>query len=91
LSSTNEKSALRRLQIYPYNLSVFGTEKFRKKGTKSMGRHKSSEDILKRIDVWLNERHMETIEHAKKIHGGTAATAIRAGLELLRRQMKLDQ
>jgi hypothetical protein len=40
---------------------------------------------LKRFDVWLNEHHQETIELAKKVYGGTAATAIRAGLVLLRK------
>jgi hypothetical protein len=55
-----------------------------------MGRHSDGDDIKKRYDVWLNERHQETIEYAKKIQGGTAATAIKAGLNLLRKSMKMD-
>ena len=47
-------------------------------------------DREKRFDVWLNRRHQETIEHARRVHGGTAATAIRAALELLRQSMGLD-
>ena len=55
-----------------------------------MGRHRDGDDVKKRFDVWLNERHQETIAHAKSIQGGTAATAIKAGLELLRKSMKMD-
>ena len=47
-------------------------------------------DREKRVDVWLNRRHLETIEHARRVHGGTAATAIRAALELLRQSVGLD-
>ena len=47
-------------------------------------------DREKRFDVWLNRRHQETIEHARKVYGGTAAAAIRAALELLRERMGLD-
>jgi hypothetical protein len=47
-------------------------------------------DREKRVDVWLNRRHQETIEHARKVYGGTAAAAIRAALELLRERMGLD-
>jgi hypothetical protein len=47
-------------------------------------------DRLKRFDVWLNKHHQETIDRAKKLKGGTAATIIRAGLDLLRMVMEKD-
>ena len=49
-----------------------------------------NESHLKRLDVWLNERHWGTVEHAKKLYGSSAATVVRAALELLREKMKLD-
>jgi predicted secreted acid phosphatase len=45
---------------------------------------------LKRFDVWLNERHQETVEHAKKLFGHSASTVMRAALELLRKEMNPD-
>ncbi len=55
-----------------------------------MKRQPHGEEELKRFDVWLNERNQETIAYAKKLRGDSAATAIRAGLELLRKSMKMD-
>jgi hypothetical protein len=47
-------------------------------------------DKEKRVDVWLNERYLETIEDARKVYGGTTATVVRVALELLREKMGLD-
>ena len=55
-----------------------------------MGRHRSGEDNLKRVDIWLDERQMETIEYARQIYGGTRATIVRMALLALRRQLKMD-
>ena len=55
-----------------------------------MGRHRFGEDNLKRVDIWLDERQMETIEYARQIYGGTRATIVRMALLALRRQLKMD-
>ncbi len=55
-----------------------------------MKRQPHGEEELKRYDVWLNERHQETLAYFKKLRGDSAATTIRAGLELLRRKTPLD-
>lgn len=44
-----------------------------------------------RVDVWLGPRHLEILADAKAKFASTNATAIRAGLELLREKLGLDR
>ena len=48
------------------------------------------EGKLRRADVWLDQRAWETIFHLKEERGATISQTVRVALELLRRQIGLD-
>jgi len=45
----------------------------------------------RRADVWLDQRAWETIFHLKERRGATISQTVRVALELLRRQIGLDE
>jgi hypothetical protein len=46
---------------------------------------------LRRADVWLDQRAWETIFHLKEQRGATISQTVRVALEVLRRQIGIDQ
>ena len=50
-----------------------------------------TEGEMKRVDVWLEPQDMEVIEYLKTEYGGTASSAVRIGLRLIRKYRNIPE